>query len=116
MTFNIHPLLALFQGLIVTLFPQVTLPGVTRVSLGIQNSAEEIDTLVHVLGKIARGPRAGVDNPFASTPTDVQQQMDDFARAAAQKVYTQLKFRHHYLEIDRQKEEIPYITNQIPAI
>ena len=60
-------------------------------SLGIENSAEDVDTLIHVLGKIARQPRAGVDNPFASTQTDVQKQMDDFARAAAQRVYTQLK-------------------------
>jgi selenocysteine lyase/cysteine desulfurase len=96
---NIHPLLALLQGLIVTLFPQVALPGLTRVSLGIENSEEDIDTLIHVLGKIARQPRAGVDRHFASThngtpslpQTDVQQQMDDFARAAAQRVYTQLK-------------------------
>ena len=96
---NIHPLQKLLQGLVVTLFPQIALPGLTRVSLGIENSEEEVDTLIHVLGKIARQPRAGVDNPFASTlngtpslpQTDVQQQMDDFARAAAQRVYTQLK-------------------------
>ncbi len=96
---NISPLLALMQGLIVSLFPQVTLPGLTRVSLGIENSEEDVDTLIHVLGKIARQPRAGVDRHLASThngtpilpQTDVQQQMDDFARAAAQRVYTQLK-------------------------
>jgi hypothetical protein len=57
------------------------------VSLGIENSAEEVDTLIQVLGKIARQPRGGMDNPFTATQTDVQQQMDDFARAAAQRVY-----------------------------
>jgi selenocysteine lyase/cysteine desulfurase len=88
---NIHPLLERLQGVIVTLFPQVSLPGLTRVSLGIENSAEDVDALIHVLGKIARQPRAGMDNPFASTKTDVQQQMDDFAGAAAQRVYTQFK-------------------------
>jgi selenocysteine lyase/cysteine desulfurase len=96
---NIHPLLALLQRLIVTLFPQISLPGVARVSLGIESSEADIDTVIDVLGKIARQPRAGVDRPFASThngtsvvpQTDVQQQMDDFARAAAQRVYTQLK-------------------------
>jgi len=96
---NIDPLLALMQGLILTLFPQIVLPGLVRVSLGIENSAEDVDTLIHVLGKIAQQPRAGVDRHFASThngtpilpQTDVQQQMDDFARAAAQRVYTQLK-------------------------
>ncbi len=96
---NVGPRLARFQGLMLSLFPQMALPGLVRVSLGIENSAEEIDTLIHVLGRIARQPRAGVDRHFASmhngTPSvpraDVQQQMDDFARAAAQRVYSQLK-------------------------
>ncbi|MCP4541365.1 MAG: aminotransferase class V-fold PLP-dependent enzyme [Chloroflexi bacterium] len=87
---NIHPLQKLLQGLIVTLFPQISLPGLTRVSLGIENSAEDIDTLLHVLGKIARQPRTGMDNPFTSTQTDIQKQMDDFARAVAERVYTQI--------------------------
>ena len=86
---HIPPLLEQFQGLIVTLFPQISLPGLTRVSLGIENSAEDVDTLIHVLGKIARQPRAKVDNPFTSTKTNVQRQMDDFARSAAQRVYSQ---------------------------
>jgi selenocysteine lyase/cysteine desulfurase len=87
---HIHPLLERLQGAIVTLFPQLSLPGLTRVSLGIENNEEDIDALLHVLGKIVRQPRAG-GNPFASTQTNVQQQMDDFARAAARRVYTQLK-------------------------
>ena len=77
---GIPPLLEQLQGLIVTLFPQVGLPGVVRVSLGIENSEEDVDTLIQVLGEIARQPRARADR-------DVQQQMDDFARAAAQSVY-----------------------------
>ena len=88
---NVPPLLALLQGVILTLFSQVSLPGLTRVSLGIENGAEDIDTLIHVLGKIARQPRSGAatHNGTSSLPqADVQQQMDDFARAAAQKVYT----------------------------
>jgi selenocysteine lyase/cysteine desulfurase len=88
---NIHPLLELLQGVIVTLFHQVSLPGLTRVSLGLENSAEEIDTLIHLLDKIARQRRTETDNPFASTQTDIQRQMDDFARAAAQRVYTQIQ-------------------------
>jgi selenocysteine lyase/cysteine desulfurase len=83
---NIHPLLEQFQRLIVTLFPKLSLPGLTRVSLGIENSAEDVDTLMHVLGQIARQPRRNGENRRA-----VQQQMDDFARAAAQRVFTQLK-------------------------
>jgi selenocysteine lyase/cysteine desulfurase len=82
---NIHPLLEQFQGLIVTLFPKLNLPGLTRVSLGIENSAEDVDALIHVLSQIARRSRTGRDRRA------VQQQMDDFARAAARRVYTHLK-------------------------
>lgn len=86
---NISPLLAQFQGLMLTLFPKLSLPGLTRVSLGIENNAEEIDTLIDVLGKIARQPKSGVDRSYASAQNDVEKQMDNFARAAAQRVYTQ---------------------------
>jgi hypothetical protein len=88
---NIHPLLEQFQGLMVTLFPQVSLPGLTRVSLGIENTTNEIDTLIKVLGEIARQPQAGIDNPFSSPQTATQQQIDDLAKATAQRVYFQLK-------------------------
>lgn len=86
---KIHPLLAQFQGLILTLFPRLSLPGVTRVSLGIENSAQDVDELVHALGGIARRPRAKLGIPLASTRIDVQKQMDEFARAAARRVYAQ---------------------------
>ncbi len=79
---NVPPLLEQFQGVMLTLVPKLSLPGLTRVSLGIENSAEEIDTLIQVLGDIARQPRTRSDG-------DVQRQMDAFARAAAQRVYTQ---------------------------
>ena len=78
---NIPPLQELSQGLILTLFPQVALPGLTRVSLGIENSAEDVDTLIDVLEKIVRQPRTGANTHAA------RQQMDDFARAVALRVY-----------------------------
>ncbi len=98
---NIHPLRARAADLGLILFPRFTsviLPGLVRVSLGIENDKEDVDTLIRVLDKIARQPRAWVDRLFASmhngTPflpqTDVQQQMNDFARTAAQRVYSQL--------------------------
>ncbi len=87
---HISPSLQLLQGLIVSLFPQVSLPGLTRVSLGIENSEEDIDTLMHVLSKIAGQPRTGMGSPFTSTQTEIQRQMQDFAEAAAQRVYAQL--------------------------
>jgi len=93
---NIHPLLEQFQGLILTLFPKLSLPGLVRVSLGIENREEDVDTLIHILGQITRQPRAGVNRPSTSThnetpilsPPDFQHEMDDFANDVAQRVYT----------------------------
>jgi selenocysteine lyase/cysteine desulfurase len=81
---GVPPLLEQLQGLILRLFPRVALPGVVRVSLGIENSEEDVDTLIHVLGSIARQPRTGA----AGTQRDVRQEMDDFIRAVSQGVYT----------------------------
>ena len=38
--------------------PSAPLPGVVRVSLGIENSEEDVDTLIQVLGNIARQPKS----------------------------------------------------------
>ena len=76
-----------------TLFPKLSLPGVVRVSLGIENSEEDVDRLIQTLDKIASKPRALNDRDFASTPDlsrkVVQQQIDNFVEAATQRVYTQ---------------------------
>jgi selenocysteine lyase/cysteine desulfurase len=77
---HVPPLLQQFQGVMLTLAPRLSLPGVVRVSLGIENSAEDVDVLLRVLTGIARQPRAGVKGA-------VEQQMDDFAAAAARRVY-----------------------------
>jgi hypothetical protein len=50
------------------------------VSLGIENTAEDVDALLRVLGDIAREPKA-------NAAKGVRQQMDDFAAAAARRVY-----------------------------
>jgi hypothetical protein len=66
------------------------------VSLGLENNTAEIDTLVRVLDRIARQPRSWSDRLIAALNngtllprTEVRQQMDAFARAAAQRVYSQ---------------------------
>jgi selenocysteine lyase/cysteine desulfurase len=77
---GIPPLVERLQGVIVTLFSRIELPGVVRMSLGIENSAEDVDALLEVLGQIARQPRPGVER-------DVRGEMDEFARTAARRVY-----------------------------
>ena len=94
---NVGPGLESFQRLLLTLFPRITLPGILRVSLGIENSEAEVDTLIDVLGKIAGKPKTTMDlhstpdqkETFVLTNGVVKQQMKDFVRDAAQRVYSQ---------------------------
>jgi selenocysteine lyase/cysteine desulfurase len=66
-----------FQRLIVTVFPRLSLPGVARVSLGLENTEEDVDRLIEVLGGISGQRR----------DKRVQRQMDAYAAAAARTVY-----------------------------
>ncbi len=75
---GIPPLLQRLQGVIVTLFPRMELPGVVRVSLGIENTEQDVDRLIQVLAAIAGRSRAGAS---------VKRQLDDCAKAAADRVY-----------------------------
>jgi selenocysteine lyase/cysteine desulfurase len=56
---HISPFLEQFQRLIQILFPKFRFLGVVRVSLGIENTDEDVDTLIGVLGKIAVQARKG---------------------------------------------------------
>ena len=95
---NISPLRARLADLGMMLFPRFTskvLPGVVRISLGIENDEEDVKTLIQVLDEIARRNRTLVNRILASshngTPilpeTEVRQQMKHFAFAAARRVY-----------------------------
>ena len=84
------------QGIIVNLFPGIRLPGVVRVSLGIGNNEEDVDTLIEVLGKIAAktatlADRTPVtDNPVIKnlSKAEIKRQLKDFIEAASTKVYS----------------------------
>jgi selenocysteine lyase/cysteine desulfurase len=80
---NVPPFLEQLQRVIAVLFHGIVFPGLARVSLGIGNNYEDVDTFIHVLGKIARQRRTALK-------TDVKKQMDEFVKTAVQRVYTQL--------------------------
>jgi selenocysteine lyase/cysteine desulfurase len=80
---NVSPALEQFQGVMLSVFKHLSLPGLTRVSLGIENSAEEIDTLLQVVRHIAAQPKAGGN--------ETTQQINDFANAAAQCIYAPVR-------------------------
>ncbi|MGE5601933.1 MAG: aminotransferase class V-fold PLP-dependent enzyme [Nitrososphaerales archaeon] len=77
---GIPPFLEQLQGLIVLLFPRLSLPGVVRVSLGIENTEAEVDALIEALRDIARQPKGEAGH-------GAQKEMAEFARAAAGRVY-----------------------------
>ena len=79
---GVGPFLERFQRIMATLLPVIRFPGLARVSLGIENSEEDIDRFIQVLDKIAR--------KHARPKTDIQQQMTDFTMAIAKRVYAQL--------------------------
>jgi selenocysteine lyase/cysteine desulfurase len=65
------------QRLILTVAPRFNLPGVIRISLGIQNTEAEIDAFIEVLGAIAQKPRT----------QGLGRRMEDFVAAATLRVY-----------------------------
>jgi len=92
---GVGPKLEQFQRMIVKVFPRLQLPGVLRVSLGIGNNEEEIDTFIRVFGEIAKkekGTKSDREKVIYQKPglnkTEVKKQMKEFVNAAAEKVYS----------------------------
>ncbi len=93
---GVTPLLERFQHFMLTLFPGLNLPGLVRVSMGIENSEEDVDTLIRVLSQIAGKLRAGKERHSASAhdgisimpQAEVRKQLNDCARDAALRVYS----------------------------
>jgi selenocysteine lyase/cysteine desulfurase len=79
---NVPPFLERFQRLILKLFPRLRLPGLARVSFGIENTETDVDTLIRVLGSLTV--------KTALPKVDVQKQINQFTSASAERVYAQL--------------------------
>lgn len=92
---KIGPSLERFQRLIVTFFPGVQLPGVVRVSLGIENSQDDVDIFIRVLSEIAGQAGIKREESFQLetkgkkilTKTELKNQLVDFVRSASEIVY-----------------------------
>jgi selenocysteine lyase/cysteine desulfurase len=80
---GVPPSLELFQKIIASLFTRLRFPGVARVSLGIGNTREDVDTLINVVSSIAAKTKV-------SKKKETEGQINDFAKNAALKVYSQL--------------------------
>jgi selenocysteine lyase/cysteine desulfurase len=88
---GVGPRLEKFQKIMLTLLPAVQLPGAARVSLGIQNTGAEIETLVQALHEVAGKPgKEGLKADAGSngfSEAEVKKQMEEFTRKVAGMVY-----------------------------
>jgi len=75
---GIGPVPARIQGLIVILFPKFNLPGLVRVSLGIENSPEDIHKLLQALEKITKKHSA----------SGIKEQINTYVVNTAARVYS----------------------------
>jgi selenocysteine lyase/cysteine desulfurase len=99
---NIHPARAFAANAGFILLPRLTnvlIPGLVRVSFGLENDDNDMDKLIKVLEKIAGSPLSIINRllgftrngtPFLSRTT-VQEQMNGFRETQVQKVYYSLK-------------------------
>jgi selenocysteine lyase/cysteine desulfurase len=93
---GVPPMLERFQGLIVTLFPRLSLPGLARVSIGIGNTEKDIDILIEVLASVSgklqatagRQPGSSNSNKTVLSQAEIKQQINDFISNVAHKVYS----------------------------
>lgn len=77
---GVPPSLEKFQKIIARLFPRLRFPGVARISFGIETTEAEIDTLIEVIGKIAK------KTPLLNRK-ETEKQIDEFIIAAGKRVY-----------------------------
>jgi hypothetical protein len=94
---HMHPVRARLADLAAILAPRfarAVQTGLVRISLGIENDEADIDAFLHALEEISRRPRDKIDRIAAAVhggtllpQTEVQQQMNDFARRLAERVY-----------------------------
>lgn len=78
-----------FQGLIVSLFPKLELPGVARISFGLQNTRQEVDLFIQTLAEITGKPGTYSNSkvPDAS-PGEVKQMLREQMNRISKHVFT----------------------------
>ncbi|HEX2935268.1 MAG TPA: aminotransferase class V-fold PLP-dependent enzyme [Bacteroidales bacterium] len=67
-----------FQHMILFLFPKLSLPGVVRISFGIENTEAEVDTFLQVIDAMSVKLKSGID---------MKEKMDRFINKTTERVY-----------------------------
>jgi selenocysteine lyase/cysteine desulfurase len=79
---GVGPSLERFQFLIATLFRKIKFPGLARISLGIGNTEEDINTLIKVLNEIAIRSKSLPDK-------NIKKLLENFKKTVVQKVFAE---------------------------
>ena len=77
---HVGPSLERFQHLLIRLFPAINLPGLARISLGIENAENDIDRLIIALDQIAHKSQ--------KSRSSYKKELKEFINAIVLKVYT----------------------------
>ncbi|MBL6449557.1 aminotransferase class V-fold PLP-dependent enzyme [Fulvivirga sp. 29W222] len=88
---DINPVLEQVQRVVLTVSPKTQLPGVVRVSLGVENTKEDIDVLVDVLNRLTSQakvkPNGDEKKAIAEAETEFQKELEEFSQTAVHRVY-----------------------------
>jgi len=84
---GITPFLERFQALMITLFPKLQLPGLARLSLGLENTKADIDGFLEVLNSIVNKDKATNDQSVQLSKQEVKKKMQDFVIEREKMVY-----------------------------
>jgi selenocysteine lyase/cysteine desulfurase len=83
---GVGPGLQRFQKLIVTLFPKLSLPGMVRVSLGLENTEAEVDALLQALAENAAS-KGGQAAEGQLPKSEAKRQLEAFVQQRMKLVY-----------------------------
>ncbi len=85
---KVGPGLQKFQRVIQTVFPKMRFPGVLRVSIGMENSKEDVDKLIEILSNSAlkKSTSKSKKTPVLSK-SEIKKQIKEFIKNAASSVY-----------------------------
>ncbi len=87
---KLPPALEVVQQAILTLFPGIAtqIPGLVRVSIGIQNEISEVDRFLEVMEKITRkSVPTSLSSPALRLKSGIKEQKEKFCEARIQKVF-----------------------------
>jgi selenocysteine lyase/cysteine desulfurase len=85
---GVKPGLEKFQRIMQTVIPSMSFPGVVRVSLGIENTREDVDALLSGLKQISSKSR---NEAPTSSPIEVKKIFPDYTAACREKVFGSLE-------------------------